>query len=76
VGIDLRLHRSVICRIEARGNELECVRIDGDPKALVAQVRKAGRGAPVAVEATYGWYWAVDALAAAKFECIWRSRTG
>ena len=25
-------------------------------------------GAPVAIEATYGWYWAVDALTAAGFE--------
>ena len=61
------MYRSVICRIDEQGRELECVRIDNDPKALVAQVRKAGRGAPVAIEATYGWYWAVDALAAAKF---------
>jgi transposase len=68
VGIDLHLHRSVICRIDERGNELECVRIDNDPKTLVAEVRKAGRGAPVAMEATYGWYWAVDALTAAKFK--------
>jgi transposase len=34
----------------------------------VREVRKAGRCAPVAVEATYGWYWAVYALQAAKFE--------
>lgn len=68
VGIDLHLYRSVICRIDEQGRELECLRIDNDAKALVAQVRKAGRGAPVAIEATYGWYWAVDALVAAKFQ--------
>jgi transposase len=68
VGVDLHLHRSVICRIDSRGQQLECVQIDNDPKALVKAVRAAGRGAPVAVEATYGWYWAVDALQAAKFE--------
>jgi transposase len=68
VGVDLHLHRSVICRIDEQGRELECVRIDNDPTALVAQVRKAGRGAPVAIEATYGWYWAVDALTAGRFE--------
>ena len=68
VGIDLHLHRSVICRIDAQGSELECVQIDNDPKTLVREVRKAGRKAPVAIEATYGWYWAVDALQAAKFE--------
>ena len=44
------------------------MRIDNDPKALVAEVVKTGRGAPVAVEATCGWYWAVDALLAAECE--------
>ena len=68
VGIDLHLHRSVICRLDDQGNEIGWVRIDNDPKALVRAVRKAGRRAPVAIEATYGWYWAVDALMAAKFE--------
>ena len=68
VGIDLHLHRSAIARIDAQGTELGWVRIDNDPKALVAECRKAGRGVPVAIEATYGWYWAVDALRAAGFE--------
>ena len=68
VGVDLHLHRSVICRIDEQGRQLDCVRIDNDPTALVAEVLKAGRAAPVAVEATYGWYWAVDALLAAKCE--------
>jgi transposase len=68
VGVDLHLHRSVICRIDEQGRQLECVRIDNDSKALVAEVGKAGRRAPVAIEATYGWYWAVDALMAARFE--------
>ena len=57
VGIDLHLHRSVICRIDAAGKQLDSVLIDNDPKALVTEVRKVGRGAPVAIEATYGWYW-------------------
>jgi transposase len=55
-------------RIDNRGREVECVRIDNDPAALVEQVGKAGSRAPVAIEATYGWYWAVDALQAAGFE--------
>jgi transposase len=67
VGIDLHLHRSVIARIDDQGNELGWVRIDNDPTALVAECRKAGRGVPVAIEATYGWYWAVDALSIAGF---------
>jgi transposase len=58
----------VICRIDDQGNELGWVRIDNDPKALRAECGKAGRGAPVVIEATYGWYWAVDALLRAGFE--------
>ena len=69
VGIDLHLHRSVIAGLDEVGEQLGWVRIDNDPKALVREVCKAGgRGCPVAVEATYGWYWAVDALLAARFE--------
>jgi transposase len=34
----------------------------------VREVRRAGRGVPVAIEATYGRYWAVDVLLAAGFE--------
>ena len=68
VGIDLHLHRSVIAGLDEAGEQLGWVRIDNDPKALVAECRKAGRGVPVAIEATYGWYWAVDALRAARFE--------
>src|SRR3954468_11648041 len=68
VGIDLHLYRSVIARIDERGEQLGWVRINNDPKVLVRECRKAGRGAPVAIEATYGWYWAVDALVAARFE--------
>jgi len=67
VGVDLHLHRSVIGLIDDQGVELGWVRIDNDPKTLVRECRKAGRGASVAIEATYGWYWAVDALLAAKF---------
>jgi transposase len=68
VAVDLHLHRSVIGRLDAEGNELGWVRIDNDPRSLVREVRKAGKGASVAIEATYGWYWAVDALVAAGFD--------
>jgi transposase len=68
VGVDLHLHRSVIAGLDEVGKQLGWVRIDNDPKALVAECRKVGRGVPVAIEATYGWYWAVDALRAAGFE--------
>ena len=62
VGIDLHRRRSVIYRMNAAGEKLECVRIDNDAMRLAAEVAKAGRGAHVVVEATYGWYWAVDVL--------------
>jgi transposase len=62
VGIDLHRRRSVICRMSAEGEVLESVRIDNDRARLLQEVAKAGAGAPVAIEATYGWYWAVDAL--------------
>jgi len=68
VGVDLHSRRSVICRIDAGGVELACRQIDNDAKTLVREVRRAGRGAPVAIEATWGWYWAVDALQGAGFE--------
>jgi hypothetical protein len=62
VGIDVHRRRSVICRMGAEGVVLESVRIDNDRAALLREVAKAGPGAPVALEATYGWYWAVDVL--------------
>ena len=68
VGIDLHRRRSVICRMSAEGEVLESVRIDNDRGALLREVAKAGAGAPVAIEATYGWYWAVDALQEHGFE--------
>jgi transposase len=68
VGVDLHLHRSVVVRIDGRGREVDCVRIDNDADGLLAEVMKSGRGAQVAIEATYGWYWAVDALRAAGFD--------
>src|SRR4029453_18948272 len=46
------------------GEVLECVRIDNDPVALSLEVAKAGPDSEVAVEATYGWYWAADLLQA------------
>jgi transposase len=69
VGVDLHLHRSVVAAVDDQGGQLGWARIDNDPKVLVREVRKAGgRGCSVAIEATYGWYWAVDALLAARFD--------
>ena len=62
VAIDLHKSRSLIVRDNAAGEELAVVRIDNDPMALAAVVAEAGPEPEVAIEATYGWYWAVDVL--------------
>jgi len=64
VAIDLHRRRSVIVREDEAGQELGVVRIDNDPVALGVALAEAGDGPEVAIEATYGWYWAVDVLAA------------
>jgi transposase len=46
------------------GEVLETVRINNDPVALACEIEKAGPDPEVVLEATYGWYWAVDVLQA------------
>jgi transposase len=65
VPIDLHRHRSVVMHMAADGEVLGWTRLANDPAVLVAEVLKAGESPEVAIEATYGWYWAVDALQAA-----------
>src|SRR5919107_1911307 len=65
VGIDLHRHRSVLVRMTDSGEQLGAVRIDNDPMTLAAEISKAGEHPQVVLEATYGWYWAVDVLQAA-----------
>jgi hypothetical protein len=65
VGIDLHRRRSVIVRMTPDGEQLGWVRIDTDPVALALELEQAGPNPEVVLEATYGWYWAVDVLAAA-----------
>jgi hypothetical protein len=72
VGIDLHRRRSVIVRMTEAGERLDVVRIDNDPVALGLEIAKAGEAPEVVLEATYGWYWAVDVLRA--LGCIWRIR--
>ena len=64
VGIDLHRRRSVIVRMTEDGDVLECVRITNDPVALSLELAKAGPDPEVALESTYGWYWAADLLQA------------
>ena len=65
VGIDLHRRRSVIVRTTAAGEVLESVRIVNDVDRLSEVIARAGEAPEVVLEATYGWYWAVDALQAA-----------
>jgi transposase len=62
VGIDLHRRRSVIVRQSESGEQLSAVRIVNDPVALGLQLEQAGSEPEVVLEATYGWYWAVDVL--------------
>jgi transposase len=64
VGIDLHRRRSVIYTMTGEGEKVSCVRIANDPVALSLAVAEAGNDADVVIEATYGWYWAVDLLQA------------
>src|SRR5665648_541278 len=65
VGIDLHRRRTVLVRTTDTGEPLEQVRISNDADRLVEVVARAGEHPEVVLEATYGWYWAADALQAA-----------
>lgn len=65
VGIDLHRRRTVLVRMTEQGEQLECVRIANSVKRLTEVIARAGESPEVVLEATYGWYWAVDALQAA-----------
>jgi transposase len=54
----------VIVRTTAAGEVLETIRIVNDADRLAAVMAGAGEAPEVVLEATYGWYWAVDALQA------------
>ena len=64
VGIDLHRRRSVIVRQSESGEQLSAVRILNDPVSLQLELQRAGVDPEVVLEATYGWYWAVDVLQA------------
>ena len=76
VGIDLHRRRSVIVRKNEAGEHLSTVRIVNEPAVLAAAVSEAGPNPRVILEATYGWYWAVDLLQALDCEVHLASPTG
>ncbi len=65
VGMDLHRRRSVLVRMTADGRKLETARITNSPGELRRVIARAGKRPQVVLEATYGWYWAADVLAAA-----------
>jgi transposase len=65
VGIDLHRRRTVIVRTDAAGEILDTVHIVNGASALADVIARAGQSPEVVLEATYGWYWAVDVLQAA-----------
>jgi transposase len=65
VGIDLHRRRSVVVRTTESGEVLENIQILNDVDRLGSVIARAGEAPEVVLEATYGWYWAVDALQAA-----------
>src|SRR5919202_4177114 len=65
VGIDLHRRRTVVVRTSADGELLEAVRIANQADTLAEVLSRAGESPEVVLEATYGWYWAVDTLQAA-----------
>jgi len=62
LGIDLHRRRSVIYRMTDQGDPSECVRISNDVEMLSTVMARARETPEVVLEATEGWYWAVDAL--------------
>jgi transposase len=54
----------VIVRINDAGEVLETRRVVNDPLELALAIADAGDDPEVALEATYGWYWAADLLEA------------
>ena len=60
----LHRRRTVIVRTTEAGEVLETVRIVNDVERLASVMARAGECPEVVLEATYGWYWAVDALQA------------
>jgi transposase len=62
VAVDLHRRRSLIVRDDHLGHEVAVVRIENDPLTLAKTIADAGDSPEVAIEATNGWYWAVDVL--------------
>jgi hypothetical protein len=67
-GMDLHRRRSVLVRMTPDGERLDKAQITSSPEELWREIARAGEHPKVVLEATYGWYWAPDALAQAGAE--------
>jgi hypothetical protein len=64
VGIDLHRRRSVVVVLNDDGERVSWSRIDNAADDLAVEIVAAGGSdAEVAMEATWGWYWAADVIA-------------
>jgi hypothetical protein len=60
----LHRRRSVVVVSDEDGNRVSWSRIDNTPANLAGEIVAAGgAAAEVAMEATWGWYWAADVIA-------------
>jgi transposase len=66
--MDLHRRRSVLVRMTGDGRKLGTARITNSAAELRKAIAPAGKAPQVVLEATYGWYWAADVLAAAGAE--------
>ena len=64
VGMDLHRRRSVLVRMTGDGRRLGTARIANSPAELRKAIAEAGQAPRVVLEATCGWCWAADVLAA------------
>lgn len=65
IGCDMHKKYSVFVAMDEKGRLDPAVTVSNDPLELRAYLAKLPPGAPVAVEATGGWYWFVDELESA-----------
>ncbi len=64
VGLVLHRHRTVMVRVTWSGERLEWRASPTTRRCCARRWRPAGPAPDVVLEATYGWYWAADALTA------------
>jgi transposase len=65
IGCDMHKKFSVFVAMDERGRLDPAVKVSNDLLELKAYLKKLPAEAPVAVEASGGWYWFVDELEAA-----------